>query len=245
MKNKLLILLCLLLAVAGLAGLKVPSLTGRVVDQAHILSDSGEKSVEQAIIQLEKATGGQMAVLTISSLEGEALEEFSIKVAEAWKIGHKEQDNGAILIVSKADRKIRLEVGYGWEGAINDARAGDIIRSMGPHFRQGNFDQGIILAVARVQEFVTGKKAAYAPARESVPGVNPLREFIIVSIFLAGFTLILVFIFRWSAYGTGITIYTGGTCRGGRYYRGGGGFGGGGFSGGSGSFGGGGASGGW
>ena len=232
------------------AELKVPKLTGRVVDKAGILSSAEKSQVTAAVKALESGTGGQMAVLIIPSLEGDSLEEFSIKVADAWKIGHKNKDNGAILLISQKDRKIRLEIGDGWEGFVNDARAGDIIRAMGPFFRNSEFDKGIIYAISSVHKYVTGKASAYAPP---VPKQKPKghANTLIAIIFL--FLCIFAFasVIRGVFYGTsGITFYGGGYRRGGYnggggWSSGGGGFSGGGFSGGGGGFSGGGASGGW
>lgn len=220
--------------------LAVPRLTGRVVDQARILSPAEREHLENRIRGLEAATGGQVAVLTVPRLAGDSLELFSLRVAETWKIGRKGEDNGALLVISNEDRQIRFEIGYGWEGEVNDARAGDIIRGMGPWFREGRYAQGIDFALAELQTFITGQRPADAPvARRSeereAPGGLVFLLFVIV---------FLVSIFGRSRYhrlGMGPVILLGG----GGFRGGGGGFGGGGFRGGGGGFGGGGASGGW
>jgi uncharacterized protein len=232
--------LALLTAVAR-GELAVPRLTGRVVDKANLLSASDRQRIDDRIRGLESATGGQVAVLIIPSLDGDSLEEFSLRVAEAWKIGHKGKDDGALLLVSKNDRKIRWEIGYGWEGQVNDARAGDIIRAMGPFFREGKYAQGIDYAIAELQTYITGQRPAGAP-----PHIEPRRhrERTPGGVFFA-FVLIFILLsslggFGRRRFGVGPVIFLGG---GGGF--GGGGGGGGGFSGGGGSFGGGGASGGW
>lgn len=228
------------------AEFSVPELTGRVVDIPGILDASQKDRIEENILKLEEETGGQMAVLIISSLKGDSLEDFSIRVAEKWKIGYKGADNGVILLISMDARKIRLEIGYGWEGDINDARAGDIIRSMWPYFRKGDYTGGIILAVNSVRAFVTG---GITPSNLS--SSEPLSELsvigIIVVIFIFGF--LITFLILQKFYGRhDVTYYRGGRYRGyGGSYGGrsfGGGFGGG-FRGGGGGFGGGGASGRW
>ncbi len=109
-----LILLCLFPTVG--AALDVPPLKAHVNDYAHILSPAAVQEIEAELTAFESSDSTQIAVLTIPSLEGENIEEYSIKVAEAWKIGQKGKDNGAILLVSKGDRKIRIEVGRGLEG---------------------------------------------------------------------------------------------------------------------------------
>jgi len=134
--------------------LSVPPLTGRVVDRAGILSDAEEKKLVERIQELERVTGGQLAVLTIRSLEGDSLERFSLRVARSWKIGQKGKDNGALLLVSKQDRKIRLEIGYGWEGKITDTKAANVIRGMGPFFRKGQFAAGIGFAIGEVRRLL-------------------------------------------------------------------------------------------
>ncbi len=229
------------LAMCALGELAVPAMTGRVVDQAGLLGGDAAR-VENAIRGLEQATAGQMAVLTVPSLRGDALESFSMRVAEAWKIGRKGQDNGALLVVVRDSRGIRLEIGYGWEGSINDARAGDVIRGMGPFFRSGRFADGCLYAVQQVQGFVTGKPVAGRVVAPSGPhlatSATPawLIQVVVIFLFLG---IIFLRVMAGSAYTT--------IGRGSRSYGGwsGGGSSGSGFSGGGGSFGGGGASGSW
>lgn len=215
-----------------LGAVEVPPLTGRVVDRAGVFG-AGASRVEAAVLALENASGGQMAVLTVPTLDGEPIEDFSIRVAEAWKIGRKGKDNGAILVIVPDDREMRLEIGYGWEGEINDAKAGDVIRDMAPFFRAGNYADGAVYAVGKVQEFVTGK----APEGQPVPperrdsGDSPVAAIIV-------FVVILLLVL---GRGRGFFFLGGGGFGGGGGFRGGGG----GFSGGGGGFGGGGASGKW
>lgn len=247
------ILFALRMPLPAAAGLAVPALTGRVVDQAGFLAGGDAARVERAIRELEQATGGQMAVLTVPTLGGDALEPFSMRVAESWKIGWKGQDNGALLVLVRDSHDIRLEMGRGWEGPVNDARAGDIIRGMGPFFHAGRFGDGLVYAVQHVQTDVSGKApqgAVQAPtsaaSAQSNPGdglirvgkmsINPIWGFIAWIVFI-------VVIGMLSKSRRGRTYGSGG-CGG---WSGGGGFssGGGGFSGGGGSFSGGGASGKW
>lgn len=135
---------------------EVPALTGRVVDTSGTLDERGVEKIEQEIRQLEAALPGcQMAVLLVPTIGGETIEAFSIRVAEKWKIGDREKDRGAILTLAVKDRLMRLEIGYGWEGDIPDARAGDIIRSMRPYLQSGNYTDAICLAVQQVRAYVT------------------------------------------------------------------------------------------
>ena len=224
---------------AQAAPLAVPPLTGRVVDVADVLSASEEQRLEAAVLTLEKATGGQMAVLTVPTLGAdESLEAYSMRVAEAWRIGRKGRDNGAILLVVTQDRLMRLEIGYGWEGSVNDARAGDIIRGMTTFFRQNRFADGMVFAVQQIQTYVTGSEppaALHVSARKAAE--TPWPMLILFPI------IVLLILFKGRRRGR---VYWGG---GGFSGGSGGGFsgggGGGGFSGGGGGFGGGGSSGRW
>ena len=219
----------------GAAKLKLPELTGRVVDNANIFSSAEKEQIEAAILQLEKATqGGQMAVLTVKSLNGMPIEWYGIKLAEKCKIGQKGKDNGAILIIALNDRSMRLEIGYGWEGKVNDARAGDIIRELVPYFQANKYGEGTAQAVMRVQEFVTGKPVEGLPPLKKSPRRQPAGSVLLIFLSIIAFAVLS---------GGRLLIIPGfgGGFRGGS----GGGFGGGGFSGGGGGFGGGGSSGRW
>ena len=107
-------------AVAALADVAVPPLTGRVVDQTGTLSSSDIASLTQTLRDFEARKGSQIAVLIVPTTAPETIEQYSIRVAEAWKVGRKKVDDGAILVVAKDDRKLRIEVGYGLEGALPD-----------------------------------------------------------------------------------------------------------------------------
>ena len=140
------------------AEFKVPPLTGRVVDAGKVFTEEESAQIEAAILRLESATGGQMVVTTLPSLEGLSIEDVGIRLGDAWKIGNKGKDDGAILIIVVPERKMRLEVGRGWEGPINDARAGDVIRGLAPFFRTNKYADGAVWAVESVQQYVTGKE---------------------------------------------------------------------------------------
>ena len=140
------------------AEFKVPPLTGRVVDAGKVFTEEESAHIEASILRLESATGGQMVVTTLPSLEGLSIEDVGIRLGDTWKIGSKDKDDGAILIIVVSDRKMRLEVGRGWEGPINDARAGDVIRGLAPFFRANKYADGAVWAVESVQQYVTGKE---------------------------------------------------------------------------------------
>lgn len=155
--------LLVVLLVAGLMipvahALEVPPMKGRVNDTARILSAGSQQRLEQTLQTLEQKDSTQIVVLTIPSLEGESLEQFTLKVVETWKIGQKGTDNGALLFVAAKDRKIRIETGYGLEGTLTDLVSGRIIReTMVPAFRQGNYDQGILDGVGAMVAVVKGE----------------------------------------------------------------------------------------
>lgn len=141
--------------------LEVPKLTGRVNDYAKLLSPQAKARLDAELADFERSDSTQVVVLTIPSLEGESLEEYSIKVAEAWGIGQKGKDNGVLLLVSKGDRKVRIEVGYGLEGKLTDALSGRIIDyAIVPQFKTGNFDAGITDGVSAIMQAVRGEYKA-------------------------------------------------------------------------------------
>lgn len=140
------------------AALEVPPLKGRVNDYASMLRVATVDQMERSLKQFEQEQSTQIVVLTIPSLEGESLEAFSIKVAEAWKIGQQGLDNGAILLVARSERKVRIEVGYGLEGSLTDLTSGRIIRGViVPHFKKGDFDGGIMAGVNTMMAAVRGE----------------------------------------------------------------------------------------
>ena len=121
----------------SILALEVPFLSGRVIDETGVLSAESKLSIENKLKEHEKATSNQVVVLIIPSLEGEVLEEYSLKVATTWKLGQKKKDNGVLLLIAKEDRKLRIEVGYGLEGSLTDALCSRIIRKeITPSFKQ-------------------------------------------------------------------------------------------------------------
>ncbi len=123
---------------------EVPALTERVVDQADLMSGDERVALEQKLADFEQRTGIQVAVLTVQSLEGDTIEAFSMHVAEAWKLGSKEKDNGVLFTVAKDDRKMRIEVGYGLESRLTDAVCGRILDNVvRAKFRAGDFPGGV------------------------------------------------------------------------------------------------------
>jgi uncharacterized protein len=162
--------LTLFLAVQ-VSALEVPRLQGRVNDYAELLSPATEASLESVLKSLESSDSTQIVVLTIGSLQGDSLEAFSLRVVEDWKIGQQGLDNGVLLLVARDDRKIRIEVGYGLEGKLTDMTAGRIIGNvMGPRFKQGDFNQGIIDGIGAIVMTVRGEFTAAAEAKPNGSG---------------------------------------------------------------------------
>src|SRR6188768_599387 len=225
------------------AGTAVPALTSRVTDHAQVLSESARATLGQELAQYEQTTGHQFAFVSISSLDGDALEDFSMRLAEQWRLGDQKRDDGLILLVVKNERKVRIEVGYGLEGAIPDALAARIIRhQIVPAFRRGEFDQGIAAAFATLMKAAAGEAIVVGPKER---GVQPhLPRAVFWGIWMAIVLLIVIARGRGGGPGARGGLYPlaglglGGL--GGRGGFGGGGFGGGGFGGGGGGFGGGG-----
>ena len=252
MSRRLTLLLTLVwsLGVAGTASaLEVPKHWGkRVVDIADVVSEGAEQALEDRLARLERETGAQVAVLTIPSLDGEVLEDFSLRVVETWKLGQKDVDDGALFLIVRDDRRLRIEVGYGLEGVIPDILAGRILNDVVlPRFRAGEFDAGVANGVGAIAALAEGREGAEVlpPPRQRRDGVRwPVIFFIIVVI------IILEIRSRRGGggghhgrRGGGMIFFPGGGGRRSGGFGGGGGFGG--FSGGGGSFGGGGASSSW
>lgn len=154
----LLVVLGMMLAVGSAWALDVPPLRGRVNDLAGILSPDAVKRLESALAAFEASDSTQVVVLTVPSLEGDTIEGFSIKTAQKWGIGQKGKDNGALVVVSKGDREVRIEVGRGLEGSLTDAVSGRIIdHVIVPEFKKGDFNAGVEQGVEKIMAAVRGE----------------------------------------------------------------------------------------
>ncbi|MEO8504779.1 MAG: TPM domain-containing protein [Acidobacteriota bacterium] len=150
------------------AALDAPALTGRVVDGARLLDADQHVALEQKLADFEQKTGVQVAVLTVESLEGDTIEAFSMRVAEAWKLGQKERDNGVLFTIAKDDRKMRIEVGYGLESKLTDATSGRILDNVvRPQFRAGDFPGGVDRGVDAILGSLEGVAGAVPQAAAS------------------------------------------------------------------------------
>jgi uncharacterized protein len=152
------VIFTILLCPPDLWALEVPVLKNRVNDYAQMLSAGVAGQLETALTNLERTDGTQVVLLTITSLKGDSLEDFSIRVVEQWKLGQKDIDNGVLLLIAKNDRKIRIEVGLGLEGKLTDLVSGRIIRNViTPHFKMGRFDQGVFEGISAIEGVVKGE----------------------------------------------------------------------------------------
>ena len=168
----------------------VPFLAGRINDTAHIVPDDVAARLEEKLRKVEESTGAQVAVLTIDSLDGEPLEDYSMRVAETWKLGQKGKDNGVLFLVAKSDRKMRIEVGYGLEGALPDAITKRILDNVTrPRFRAGDFGGGVEATVDSIAGIISGDASAVPP--EATSGSEPRFEGPLAAR-LAGFAVFLL-----------------------------------------------------
>jgi uncharacterized protein len=255
--SSFLLALLVLGAAAPLGALEVPPAPAQwVTDRAGILGGTEEDLLNRKLQQFEQASGAQFIVYTFPSLEGESVEDFTLRCVERWKVGQKKYDNGLVLFVFVQEKTVRVEVGYGLEGTVTDAFSSRVIREqMAPHFRQNDYAGGLNAAVdAIITKIRTGEEPV-PPLQPTGGGAAPETEISPITIIIILFVVFFIILpmlrrggcggcmFPFFFPGGGTTIGGGGFGGGG---FGGGGFGGGGgFSGGGGSFGGGGATGGW
>ena len=226
--------------------LTFPALSGRVVDDAQMLDPATRQQLTQTLEAHEKATGEQVVVVTVPGLQGTAIEDYGYQLGRAWGIGQKDKNNGALLIVARDDRKLRIEVGYGLEDRLTDAQSSVILNQViTPAFKKGQFSQGISDGVAAILQVLGGDplaEPAYASGQGQGSDFMAEHPFVVLLLFV----LFVIVVAACQFYGI-CNAGGGGGSRSGGFGGGGfgGGRGGGGFSGGGGSFGGGGASGGW
>lgn len=164
--------------------------TGFVNDRGEMLSLEYGAELEKELADYEKATGHEIAVLTVPDLQGESIEYAAVDVFEQWGIGKEGKDNGLLLMIADAERDVRIEVGYGLEGYITDGRAGLIIRNdIAPNFKDGKFDDGVAAAIASLRGYLEG-----APADPSEESGGELPENIIGFIFFVLFVGVRLFV---------------------------------------------------
>ncbi|BBI99756.1 lipoprotein [Ferrigenium kumadai] len=180
-------LLALLLCGAARAEVAVPPLSARVTDLTATLDAQQILTLESRLAEFEKNKGAQLAVLIVPTTQPETIEQYGIRVAEAWKLGRKGVDDGALLLVAKDDRALRIEVGYGLEGVLNDATAHRIVDEIiVPYFKRGEFYPGIESGLAAMMKVVNGEPLP-PPQRGAASG-----KFDIESMLFAAFGLVVV-----------------------------------------------------
>jgi uncharacterized protein len=195
------VLVALMMCWASLAAadVAVPPLTGRVVDQTGTLTGDDIAALTNTLKDLETRKGSQIAVLVVPTTEPESIEQFSIRVAEAWKIGRKKIDDGALLVVAKNDRHLRIEVGYGLEGVLTDVTSKRIIdEDITPKFKSGDFAGGITAGIGRMIRLIDGEQL---PAPEPphwqdsnlLSHFDPFNPFVIVGFIFLGSMLRAIF----------------------------------------------------
>ena len=184
----------------------IPYLSGRVVDQAEILSAPARSRIGNMLQAHERATGNQIAILTINGIGAEGIEDFAIRVFESWKLGSREKDNGVLILVAPQEHRMRIEVGYGLEGTLTDVAADRIVRNlMTPRFREGNYDVGIEAGATAVIQILEGRQPSAEGAEWAAPakpasgfGVAPapmqLGQRILISLFVFGIIGLFTFI---------------------------------------------------
>jgi len=155
LKSLIISLLGFFLVILPVLAQDFPEPVGYVNDFAEMLSSDFRNSLEGDLTRFEEETSAEIAVVTVNSLEGTYVEDYAVRLFEQWGIGKKEEDNGLLLLIAKEDREFRIEVGYGLEPIITDGRAGKILREqMTPAFKEENYDQGVKLAVEKIQEYI-------------------------------------------------------------------------------------------
>jgi len=261
-----LILALFAMASVALAAPKFPPLTGRVVDNAHVLSPETAQKLDGELAQLEAQTGHQLVVATVPDLQGYEIEDYGYQLGRTWALGKKGVNDGVILLVAPKERKVRIEVGYGLEPVLTDALTSVILQTrVLPQFKQGRMEQGIVdgaeaiiqqLALPADQAQAVAQQAADQPrAHQRGPSSAHIPVFFVILIIFWVLSGVLGVFGRRGRRGAGglwwllpLLLSSSGRRGGGDDWGGGGGFGGGGgggFSGGGGSFGGGGSSGSW
>jgi uncharacterized protein len=236
----------LLCTIATALSLNLPSLSGRVVDQANIVQPSTRNAIEQKLADLETKSGIQLVVATVPSLEGQEIEPYANELFRNWKLGEKTKNNGVLLLVAPNERRVRIEVGYGLEGTLTDALSKVIIaNAITPRFKAGDFGDGISRGVDDIITVLTTDASEWQQRPslrlDNQQTADPI-SWVLIAALIALITLLVVSPgFRWFFLNVVLNIL----ISSGRSSRSGGLSGGGGFSGGGGSSGGGGASGSW
>jgi len=224
-----------------------PALTGRIVDQANVISADARRTIEPKLVDLETKSGIQLVVATVNSLEGQEIEPYANALFRKWQLGEKTKNNGVLLLIAPKERRVRIEVGYGLEGTLTDALSKVIIvNAITPRFKTGDFSDGILRGVDDIITVLTTDASEWEKRPslrlDNQPASDPINWVIILIVIVVVILLIVSPGFRWVFFNVVLNILL---SSGGSGSSSGGSSGGGGFSGGGGSSGGGGASGSW
>ena len=216
------LVVCLLLLVVACCGARAEKISsirpqGYVTDLAGVINPQTRDSLEALCAEVEHKTGAQIAVVTVRSLDGESKEDYAVDLYKHLGVGSKKNNTGVLLLLAPSERQYRIEVGYGLEPVINDARAGDIGRSMVPSLRAGNYSAAVLTAVTQLAQLIAADKGVQLTGVASLPQEEPSHSN--VPWWTPFVIIIIVFqLIRW------IISRFGGGGRGGRGYRGGGGW---------------------
>jgi uncharacterized protein len=201
MKQILVLLFLIFLVKLASAAIPVPTLSGHVNDYANVLTEETIEKLEKTLQQHEQATSNQIVVLTITSLQGQTIEETANEIFNTWQLGQKDKNNGVLLLVAIEDRKMRVEVGYGLEASLTDAHSSRIIRNeLVPYFKQLSYDEGITAGVTAIIGAIQGTYSAEDPgfwetltSYEGVPSPDGLIIGAFVMFILLVFTTLVYF----------------------------------------------------
>jgi uncharacterized protein len=226
--RKILLAFLLLFSSANAAE-NFPTLTGRVVDNANLLSPASEQNLTQLLAEHEKQTTNQVVVVTVPTLDGRQIEEYGYKLGRHWGIGQKGKNNGVLFIIAPNDRQTRIEVGYGLEGTLTDALNSQIIQTIVlPKFRSSDFEGGVVDGTTAIVSVLSGKQVSFPANYQPQQHDSSMPDWVIILIVMFFIFIRLRYGFT-NGWGTG--SYSGGSSSGGSFSGGGGSFGGGGSSG--------------
>lgn len=175
----------------------LPKPENYVSDFAHVLSPQAQSQLNALCAQVDHQAKAQIAVVTIKTLDGDDIDDYTVRLEEKWKVGTKGTDRGIILLFAIQDRKRRIEVGYGLEGILPDGKVGDIGRNMVPYLRAGNYDQAISLGVTQIAQVIAADAGVTLDAPQARPVRRPQPQqlsFGALVFFFVAFLLILIFI---------------------------------------------------
>jgi uncharacterized protein len=184
LKSLIISLLGFLLVVFPVLAQDFPEPVGYVNDFGEMLSSDFRQSLEEDLTKFEEETQAEIAVVTVNSLEGTYIEDYAVRLFEQWGIGKKEEDNGLLILIAKEEREFRIEVGYGLEPIITDGRAGRILREqMTPSFKEGDYEQGVKLAIEKIQEYIRSGEPPLPEATEELSKKGPPFIFFLIVVF--------------------------------------------------------------